>query len=363
MFFLSAQDRETWSRLAAGAENGDVAPDDARSLVKDDLFPALCFFIGSRLSASGRVSDGREWFSAGAVSEDTGLFSNAFLLGFLERQKGTFRKPAVAFEDPRPFIHFTGVPVMKNSRTGFITTCMRTLPRFQGPVRVLDLGCGDGGLTATFVQALLASGNAPFIESVLLVDSSHAMLELAGENLRTVLPGTSVTTVNNRIQEASLAIPGHYDIAISSLAYHHMPFDDKLTNLIRLKDSFDHFILFEMDANHDTPELGSPELAFSVYQAYGRIIDFVFSHDADPEIACACVDNFLITELISILTEPRGIRSDYHMTRAQWQLLFDRAFQDEFDLQCDVSSYADEFMDLFTFHYARKTPVLSSAGP
>ncbi len=363
MFFLSTQDRETWSRLAAKAENGNIAPEDARSEVKDDLFPALCFFIGSRLSASGRVSDGRRWFSAGAVSEDTGLFSNGFLLGFLERQKGAFRKPAVAFEDPRPFIHFTGVPVMKNSRSGFITASMRTLPRFPGPVKVMDLGCGDGGLTATFVQALLACGNAPFVESVLLVDSSHAMLELAGKTLGSVLPGASVQTMNNRIQEASLAIPGHYDIAISSLAYHHMPFQDKLTHLERLKHAFDHFILFEMDANHDSPELGSPELAYSVYQAYGRIIDFVFSHDADPEIACACVDNFLITELISILTEPRGSRTDYHMTRAQWQLLFDQAFQDEFDLQCDVSTYADEFMDLFTLHYAKKPLEIDRTAP
>ena len=47
---------------------------------------------------------------------------------------------------------------------------------------------------------------------------------------------------------------------MSSLAYHHMPLEDKRVHLARLKPWIDHFLLFEMDANNDTPDLYSPEL-------------------------------------------------------------------------------------------------------
>jgi hypothetical protein len=40
-------------------------------------------------------------------------------------------------------------------------------------------------------------------------------------------------------------------------------------------------------------------------------MDFVFSHDAPVEVALACIDLFLMTEAVSLLTQPRGVRSDY----------------------------------------------------
>ena len=105
---------------------------------------------------------------------------------------------------------------------------------------------------------------------------------------------------------------------MSSLAYHHMPMEDKRVHLARLKPWIDHFLLFEMDANNDTPDLLSPELALSVYQSYGRIMDFVYAHDAPVDVVTDCIDSFLMTEVVSILTQRRGARSDYHMLRGQW---------------------------------------------
>jgi hypothetical protein len=132
-----------------------------------------------------------------------------------------------------------------------------------------------------------------------------------------------------------------------------MPLEHKKIHLARLKPWIDHFLLFEMDANNDTPDIFSPELALSVYQSYGRIIDFVFAHDAPVEVVTDCVDSFLMTELISLLTQPRGEWTDYHMLRSQWNDLFQSSLGPEFSLRSDSSCYADEYLDLFTMHYGR----------
>jgi hypothetical protein len=141
---------------------------------------------------------------------------------------------------------------------------------------------------------------------------------------------------------------------MSSLAYHHMPVEDKRIHLSRLRPWIDHFLLFEMDANNDTPELYSPELAFSVYQSYGRIMDFVYAYDAPVEVVTDCIDSFLMTEVVSLLTQPRGERTEYHMLRSQWHDLFRTCLCPEFTVSSDSTCYADEYMTLFTLHYGRK---------
>ena len=60
-----------------------------------------------------------------------------------------------------------------------------------------------------------------------------------------------------------------------------------------------------------------------------------------------------MVEEISFLTQPRGVRSDYHMPRQQWHQLFAHSFQDEFVCLLDSTCYSDEFLDLFTIHYGR----------
>jgi hypothetical protein len=141
---------------------------------------------------------------------------------------------------------------------------------------------------------------------------------------------------------------------MSSLAYHHMPVEDKRLHLLRLKPWIDHFLLFEMDADNDTPELSTPELALSVYQSYGRIMDFVYSHDAPVDVVTDCIDSFLMTEVVSLLTRPRGERTEYHMLRSQWHDLFRSSLCPEFAICSDSTCYADEYMTLFTLHYGRK---------
>ena len=119
-----------------------------------------------------------------------------------------------------------------------------------------------------------------------------------------------------RIEELTAGMEGQYDIALSSLAYHHMPYETKLFHLEKLKGHIGCFILYELDADNDSPELHSPELALSVYQSYGALMDAIFANEAPVGVALASIDRFLMSEAIYFFTEPRGKRSDYHMLRS-----------------------------------------------
>jgi SAM-dependent methyltransferase len=353
MLFLSIQEKNQWARYAGEIARDGAKPACYESRIRKNLFSAFCFYIGTLLAARGQDPRCTEWLEAGAWHEGDDPFLSAFLLGFLQRHNGEMIKPVIAFQDRRPFVHFSQVPMIKTVRKQLVRQCTHTLPSFDRPVRFMDIGCGDGGLTVMLLSELLVSGKVTELSEIHLVDPSPDMIALAKETVGAAFPGIPITTENARIQDCSAGLNHHYDVAFSSLAYHHMPLEEKRIHLARLKPWIDHFVLFEMDANNDTPELFSPDLAFSVYQSYGRMIAFVFAHDAPYGVATDCVDSFLMTELVSILTEPRGERTDYHMLRTQWNDLFRTVLGPEFLLRCDSACYADEYMALFTMHYGR----------
>jgi hypothetical protein len=199
----------------------------------------------------------------------------------------------------------------------------------------------------------MEKGKASEIGEILLIDPSPAMIDLAFTNLKEAFPSSLVKTVVAGIEEVSRRINSTYDIALSSLAYHHMPLEKKMIHVKELKSHMDHFVLFEVNADHDAPQLHSPDLALSIYQTYGRVIDFVFTHDAPVDVACSCVDYFLMTEAVSLLTQPRGVRTEYHMLRSQWRDLFAEGLGSDFACLCDATCYADEYVELFILHYGR----------
>lgn len=242
---------------------------------------------------------------------------------------------------------------MKTARGQFVRQCGHTLPEFDHAAAFMDIGCGDGSLDVMLLNHLVGQGKIPGVDEVLLVEPSPAMAALAEKTVGSAFPDAEITIVNSRIQDCSDTICNHYDIAVSSLAYHHMPGEQKQVHLARLQPWIDNLVLFEMDANNDRPEIYSPDLSLSVYQSYSRIIDFMFSHDAPVDLAVDCVDSFMMAEIVSLLTEPRGVRRDYHMLRGQWHDLLSEALGPGFSCRCDSPAYSDEYMTLFTLHYGR----------
>ncbi|NMB79313.1 MAG: class I SAM-dependent methyltransferase [Methanomicrobiales archaeon] len=353
MLFLSDREQQEWRACADEILRENPAPDAYDAKVRANLVAAFHFYIAMFLGANGKGEEAVRWAASAVLKEDDGLLGCAYLLGFLERHNHQLIKPALVFADPRPFIHFTTVPLMSEARKNFVRHCGRSLPHFPHPVRFMDIGCGNGALTVAVLSHLLTIRKITGISEILLVDPSPAMAELAKKTIQDAFPGLRITTETCRIQDCSGSLDTRYDIALSSLAYHHMPAGDKRIHLARLKPWIDHFLLFEMDADIDLPEQYSPALALAVYQSYARIFDRIYAHDAPVEVVNECIDMFLMTEVISILTEPRGIRSDYHMLRDQWNDLFQKVLGPEFTRLCDASCYSDEYLTMIGIHYGR----------
>ncbi len=85
--------------------------------------------------------------------------------------------------------------------------------------RVLDLGCGDG----LFVQELLKSFSPA---SVTLVDGSAEMLEAAKKRLAN---NANINFIKASFQDllAGESLDENFDFVYSSLAIHHLPFEQK----------------------------------------------------------------------------------------------------------------------------------------
>lgn len=353
MLFLSRAEAGRWAEMGAEVLARRLRPGDFAPDVRANLVPVFHYFVGTRLIAGGHAEQGNAWLAAGALCEAEGQFSNGFLVGFLGRHGGRLEMPAVVFADPAPFVHWCGVPALREARARFLQQAGHTLPAFPRPFRFMDIGCGDGALTVKLLAHLRATGKVGDVAEVVLVDASAAMCELATRTVSTAFPGLQVTPVHSRIEAFSEHVEGRFDLVLASLSYHHLPYEAKLVHLERLRGRLDHFVLFELDANNDTPELGSPDLALSVYQSFGRIIDWVFAHDAPVEVAIDTVDNFLMSEAVSFLTQPRGLRTDYHMLRGQWHELFRAGLGDGFACGTDSVALADDAACLFTMHYGR----------
>jgi len=309
----------------------------------------FCYYLGTLLASRGNIEGAMTWLEAGMAVEPIPACS--YLLDLLERQGGRFIIPEVAFTDPRPWGHFSGLPSLSNARSNFIERSTASLPAFKDPLRYADVGCGNGELGVGLARSLEAAGKAPGVGAVVLIDPSPGMLELAGRNVAEAFPGAEVTLVASRLEDAG-ELPCPCDLSIASSSVHHMTAEQKSVHLPALAESVDHFLLCELEANHDYPELGSPELAFSVYQVFGRGVQWVMEQPAPADVQRACADTFLMTEAISILSQPRGERTEYHMLRGEWKELLDEGLTG-FECVCEATCYADEYVEQFMFHYAR----------
>jgi len=326
MLFLSPRESIVWSSLADQILDHGTSPDSVPEIlsgqIRPNLLPVFCYYIGTLLMAQGSADSGFGWLYEAARFEGDEPFPAAQLVGFLERHERKLQMPYVAFYEPEAFLLFAKSPVMQAARQKYVAESASSLPHFSEPFSMIDLRCGDGALTVAVLRELQESGKVGEIDEIHLIDSSTAMLELAAKTVSEAFPGVRISKEKCQIQDCSGRINHHFDLATSSLAYHHMPYEEKKVHLSRLKPHIDHFIIYEMDADNDRPEIYSPDPALAIYQSYGSIINSILSQDAPIELAGTCVDQFLMTEVISFFTQPRGERTEYHMLQNQWLALF-----------------------------------------
>ena len=228
MLFLSSSEKEQWALWRAEIGSKKLMPETFSYGGRSNLRSVFDFYVGTVLLAEGRSDAGWKWIKHGTFIEEDGLFLNAFLAGFLERHEGKFIMPETVFADPRPYVHFTTVPIMRNSRLNFLKQCSHSMPEMKRPFRMMDIGCGDGGLTAALIERLREAGRIGDIGEILLVDPSEKMLEMAQRTLADAVPDAPARTLLGRFEKVSHRIEGSYDLAVCSLSYHHMPYQTKI---------------------------------------------------------------------------------------------------------------------------------------
>ena len=156
-----------------------------------------------------------------------------------------------------------------------------------------------------------------------------------------------------RLEHVASVLSGPYDLVVGSLSLHHMPIEVKRRALSALAPSMRHLLLLELDADHDSPEVGSPRLAASVHQTYGWMLAQILGPAAPDEVARESADQFVAPELVSLLTQPRGSRSEYHMRRERWLSLLSEAMGPDIRPLGTRTALSTPHADLFALHVGR----------
>ena len=351
MYYLSREQARTWRELANTALGGDWFDPSVLADQPSSLRPALCYYLGTTLLDDGRVEEATRWLQLGAEIEP--IRANAYLLDYLERNNGVLAAVQPSFSDPRPWAHFSSLPHLKSAREVLLSFCESSLPESEAPLRLMDIGCGNGALTVALMKRLLDSGRAPRIGEVLLMDPSHEMLAVATAQVVEAFPEVKVTGVEGTLEAASSDLPKGYGLALCALSVHHMPYEQKTVHIGALCEAADNVVIFELGANRRHPRpvlsracfLGLPDVR-SVARVYLRAT-------RSPDVQQACADIFVMSETVSLLTEPRGTRTEYHMRRKQWHELLESVCPPEMTCLGETTCYRDEHCELVALHYGR----------
>lgn len=355
MQFLSTKESGQWKILLDTIIREQKDPDEGFeyiNLIHHGRRCAFCFAAGVRLAESGYLKEAFSWLTAGAAFECIENTMCGYSKSYIAKNGGLVTS-SHPFGDPTAYLPFTEVTPLKSGKEIFIAEMIRSLPDFNREVRLLDIGCGDGSLTGQIIASLLRRGLVLGISELDLVEPSAPMLSCAASDLSALYPDMKINSHEGPIQDVSTHLSQDTDIAIASLSCHHMPYKDKEFLFNQIAKKTRHLLVFEIDADHDLPEKNSPELLVSVYQSYGRLITMMLNHPSLPEAGERCADYFLMAEVISLLTEERGVRRDYHMLKEQWNVLLAKSLGPEFTLKCDTTCYADPWMRLFFLHYGK----------
>lgn len=347
VYYLSRDEARAWKDLARKLLAGDQPDLDGQP---ESLKPALCYFLGTGLLNDGRPGPAMDWLRRGADIEP--VRASGYLLDYLERNEGVLVAPEPSFDDPRPWAHFSSLPHLLSARATLVDFCAGSLSEFEAPVKMMDIGCGNGRLTVAVLKELLAAGKAAGVEEVLVLDPSTEMVRAAASSVSEAFPEARVTAVEDDLQGSSSTLAGGFDIGLCALSVHHMPYEKKAVHIGELAERVDNLIVFELGANHDTPDMNSPELVYSIYQTFGQSLEYIFSREAPAEVQRACADIFVMSETVSLLSAPRGERTEYHMMRGQWHELLGDCCE---GMTClgERTCYSDEYCELFALHYGR----------
>jgi hypothetical protein len=242
---------------------------------------------------------------------------------------GEFKMVSKVFKDARPYHIYTQTPLYKAHEAALvknISKFAKTNPPPSGEtVTIIDIGQGDGELTAQYVSRLVDQYNLEKVRLV-FIDPFEDQMHMAAEHCKEAIPANcEIIKISAKAQELSAQQVNQLQslkpvwFITAALSVHHMPKEQKIPMLRTMKSISDHFILAEVDWDHDLPAKDSPELIWSVARNYGFIYRDVLELPISVEERKLCLYHFLVDEAVNILKQDRNNRIDYHTQIPEWQ--------------------------------------------
>lgn len=252
------------------------------------------------------------------------------LIQYLEKQH-QFTSPVRTFADTRPYdvwvktdYYQTYQKKAKTSFGRFVREYFMHLDQ-KKTYAVIDVGVGNGVFINGIINQLAEITGLNHI-SLIAIEASAAMLQATSQYLESHCQiNVDVIPVNQYIQDVPLDHYANYIsqsellFTMASASIHHVPEHQKLA-LIRKWHSFsDHVLIFESQGNHDIPAAGSPEFVYSVAEFYGFFIEDMTRSEAPEMDRTLCIEHLALAEAITMLSNPKEKRGDYHTSLAHWQ--------------------------------------------
>jgi hypothetical protein len=252
---------------------------------------------------------------------------------FLSRyllEKGVFAPTASAFESTVPYDVWVATNFYRTYRTNTLGALQKFLkanpPPNDGVTPVIcDIGPGNGILLNDILGELFRIYQMPCVK-IVLVEMSQNMLEATVKQLTSRWgERLQCSTILGKIQDISAeklqneTTKDGFWFIMGSASLHHLPRHLKREVLQSLATITPRLVVTDFVANHDLPEMNSPELIYSVSNFYGYILDDVWktpSESASRKWQAIC--DFFLTEAIHMLTKPRLERIDYHASLELW---------------------------------------------
>lgn len=266
----------------------------------------------------------------GAVSEAHNLLRRAprdtmcLLLARSLAAAGTLHPGVGIWDDMRGAFAWTATDAARKQRSAVTAAIDSFSTSGLLPIRsstcMLDLGCGDGRLSADCLVELSLKREL-MLNEVVLVDHAPDAVETAVAQCALCKGAARVRGLQSPLEQlgGSSDLPGNQErIALASGCLHHLPENDKLSFLRQLRSAATYLVLTELQADHDQPAPASPRLAESVFRFYGSLVADVYSTRTTSELKDVCVQSFLLPEALQALASEYADRGNFHTTIGHW---------------------------------------------
>jgi hypothetical protein len=292
------------------------------SNVTDKQFPLT--YAGILLAAQSRITDAIRVLK---LCIDR-TFSSILADYLLEHQ--TFTPAATAFQETNPYDVWTQTDLYESQMAGTLKTITSFARKIPPPglttsPTIIDIGSGNGILLVEIVNQLLALYQLDSIQIVSIEQSPEMLAATQQHCQKSISIPIVFIPICGKIQEITAeqiaTIDRHHPIWFvnASLSLHHMPSEIKVPTMKMIANRSKYCLISEANYNHDLPEKDTPELIYSVTENYGFVIQDVLNSAAAQSDKKLCINNFLLTEAINILTKDRQDRVDYHALISEWQ--------------------------------------------